>query len=217
MRDVYEFAKFFLKEGADSVPDSFDGNMKLQKLLVFADLINYAEYGKRLFDDDILAFRNGCVVEKVRIRYSKDYSNFKADSLQFEPDFDEHEYDVLNMTLGIFGEVSARELSELNHTFDFWKDAYERGTLSNGYHDKSRSVVDISSYPQDIQKIKDVIDAYKNSQKNAVSCETINGIRFFYDDFELTDTMIDELEAFSRDAEDPAYTVSLDGERLVIY
>ena len=33
MRDVYDFAKFFIKNGADSSPNTYDGNMKLQKLL----------------------------------------------------------------------------------------------------------------------------------------------------------------------------------------
>ena len=33
MRDVYDFARFFIKNGADSKPNTYDGNMKLQKLL----------------------------------------------------------------------------------------------------------------------------------------------------------------------------------------
>ena len=28
MRDVYDFAKFFIKNGADSSPNTYDGNMK---------------------------------------------------------------------------------------------------------------------------------------------------------------------------------------------
>ena len=42
MRDVYDFAKFFIKNGADSSPNTYDGNMKLQKLLVFAALATTA-------------------------------------------------------------------------------------------------------------------------------------------------------------------------------
>ena len=83
MRDVYDFAKYFIKNGADSLPNTYDGNMKLQKLLVFADMINVAEYGELLFDDEVLAFKNGCVVEKVRLRYKADYIGFKRDSDNF--------------------------------------------------------------------------------------------------------------------------------------
>ena len=80
MRDVYDFAKFFIKNGADSRPNTYDGNMKLQKLLVLADLANIAEYGEPLFGDQVLAFKNGCVVEKVRLRYKNDYVAFKTDA-----------------------------------------------------------------------------------------------------------------------------------------
>ena len=73
MRDVYDFAKYFIKNGADSKPNTYDGNMKLQKLLVLSDLANIAENGKLLFPDPVLAFQNGCVVEKVRLRYKNDY------------------------------------------------------------------------------------------------------------------------------------------------
>ena len=45
MRDVYDFAKYFIKNGADSKPNTYDGNMKLQKLLVLSDLANIAENG----------------------------------------------------------------------------------------------------------------------------------------------------------------------------
>ena len=87
MRDVYDFAKFFIKNGADSTPDTYDGNMKLQKLLVLADLASISEFGEPLFNDEILAFENGCVIEKVRLRYKNDYSEFKQESVDFQPDF----------------------------------------------------------------------------------------------------------------------------------
>ncbi len=217
MRDVYDLAKFFMKNDADSMPNTFDGNMKLQKLLLLADLANIAEYGEHLFDEQILAFKNGCVVEKVRLRYKNDYFGFKRDSEVFQPDFSEDEYNVLNLVLSIFGKASARELSDINHSFDFWKEAYDKGTDSTGFHDKSLSVVDIFSKPNDIEKMRDIINAYRETSKENVACEVINGITFYYDGFILTDEMIDQLESFSLSAEDDAYSVYLDEGRLVIY
>lgn len=64
MRDVYDFAKFFMKSGADSMPNTYDGNMKLQKLLVLSDMAHRSRCKQPLFGDDILAFENGLVVEK---------------------------------------------------------------------------------------------------------------------------------------------------------
>lgn len=217
MRDVYDFAKFFIKNGADSLPDTYDGNMKLQKLLVFSDFVNVTEYGKLLFGDQVLAFKNGCVVEKVRLRYRNDYSGFKKDSDSFQPDFSESEYAVLKLVLAVFGNATAKELSEINHTFNFWKSAFEKGTDSSGYHDKSRSVVDMLSQKEDIERMKEIILAYQESSNDMSAREVINGVTFYYDGFALTDEMIEQLEGFSYNAEDDSYTVYLDDGRLVIY
>lgn len=217
MRDVYDFAKYFIKNGADSNPNTYDGNMKLQKLLVLADLASIAEYGEPLFEDQVLAFQNGCVVEKVRLRYRNDYYGLKKDSDLYQPDFSESEYAILNLILAIFGKATARELSEINHTFDFWKDAYAKGTDDTGYHEKQLSVVDMLSHPEDIDRMKEIISAYREAAKDAVSSEIINGIKFCYDGFELTDDLIDKLETFSLSADDDTYSVYLDDGRLVIY
>lgn len=179
MRDVYEYAKFFIKNGADSTPNTYDGNMKLQKLLVFANLIYLAQYDEFLFDDDVLAFKNGCVIEKIRLRYRNDYYGLKQDSDRFEPDFTEKEYEVLKTALDIFGSATARELSEINHTFQFWNNAYQKGTDSNGYHDKSKSVVNFKEQPDDIEKMREVLYAYRQSVDEVTAKEVINGITFF--------------------------------------
>ena len=217
MRDVYDFAKYFIKNGADSRPNTYDVNMKLQKLLILADLANIAEYGEPLFGDQVLAFKNGCVVEKVRLRYKNDYVAFKRDSDAYQPDFTEREYIVLNLIMDIFGGASAKELSEINHTFHFWKLAFDHGTSSTGYHDKEQSVVDMMSQIDDINRMKEIISAYREAANDASACETINGVTFFYDGFVLTDDMIDQLESFSLSADDDAYSVYLDDGRLVIY
>ncbi|MCI9143620.1 MAG: SocA family protein [Lachnospiraceae bacterium] len=216
MRDVYEYAKFFIKNGADSTPNTYDGNMKLQKLLVFANLIYLAQYDEFLFDDDVLAFKNGCVIEKIRLRYRNDYYGLKQDSDRFEPDFTEKEYEVLKTALDIFGSATARELSEINHTFQFWNNAYQKGTDSKGYYDKSKSVVNFKEQPDDIEKMREVLDAYRQSVNEVTAKEVINGITFFYDGFTLTDDMIEKLEMFSLTAEDNAYSVYMDSGRLVI-
>ncbi len=217
MRDVYDYAKFFIKSDIKSMTDTFDGNMKLQKLLVFANLASIAEYGEPLFGDEILAFKNGCVVEKVRLRYRNDYAALKKDSLAFEPDFAEREYHILNMVLGIFGSTSAKELSEINHMLKCWNLAYNNGITSNGYHDKSLSVVHMEDFAEDIANMRQVLEAYKNSACDAMKYEVVNGVTYYYEGFELTEAIIDELENFSLSAEDDSYSVYLDDGKLVIF
>lgn len=217
MRNAVDIAKYFVKNNAETTPNTYDGNMKLQKLLAFADMIHIAEYGVPLYEDDVLAFKDGYVVEDIRQWYRSDYKSFKADSDKFIPDFNGQEYDVINATLGIFGDISARELSELSHSFESWSQTYKSAMSPNGYHDKKGSVVDFSRYPEDIEAIKKVVEAYKEWQESAKKSEVINGITFYYDDMSLTPSIIDRLEEFSHVCEDKAYTVYMDGERLVIY
>ena len=45
MRDIYDVAKYFIKNDADSFPNTYEGNMKLQSFFVFANMINVAKNG----------------------------------------------------------------------------------------------------------------------------------------------------------------------------
>lgn len=216
MRDVYDFAKFFIKNGADSIPNTYDGNMKLQKLLVFANFVNLVQFDELLFGDEILAFTNGCVIEKIRLRYKNDYYGLKRDSDNFEPDFTENEYKVLKTVLDIFGNATARELSEINHTFSFWNDAYKKGTSASGYHDKVKSVVNFNEQPSDIERMREVLAAHQQSVNDITASEVINGVTYYYDGFTLTDDIINQLEGFSLTADDDVYSVYLDEGKLVI-
>lgn len=217
MRDVYDFAKFFIKSGADSAPNTYDGNMKLQKLLVLADMAHIAQCQQPLFGEDILAFENGLVVEKVRLRYKNDYLGFKADSEKFNPDFTEDEYEALNVVIGVYGHLTARELSDLNHTFKSWKQAYKNGTSDNGYHDKNKSVVNFKAFPEDVEAVGRAIKAYEETQRNAPRREVVNGVAFYYNDIIITDEVIAELEKFSKVCEDNAYSIFMEDEKLVIF
>lgn len=218
MKDVFDFAKYFIKIGADTTPNTYDGNMKLQKLLMFANFACIAEYGELLFDEPMLAFKNGCVVEKVRLRYKNDYSAFKQESDSFQPNFTEKEQDILNITMKVFGVASAKELSELSHLFDFWKTAHNNSILDNGHYDKDRAIVHISKNSEDAERMRDIIHAFRNSKAETLSHETINGVTFYYDNsLVMTDTIISKLEDFSLSADEDAYSVYMDNGALVVY
>lgn len=175
MRDVYKVAKYFVKNDADSLPNTNEGNMKLQSLLVFANMINVAEYGELLFDDEVYVFKNGWFVGRVRLHHETDYSGLKRDSDIVELDFTDSEYAVLNMIMSIFGSASARELSEITHTLNFWKETdcfYKRNSFAN-----------MMLYDEEIDRIKEIINAYLESLKDVMVREIINGISFFMMDF----------------------------------
>ena len=56
---VFDYAKWFLENDLDTPRNTFKGNMKLQKLLFFAQLISLAKNNKLLFDEEFCAFENG--------------------------------------------------------------------------------------------------------------------------------------------------------------
>lgn len=219
MNTAYDYAKYFMSKGMDSFPNTFDGNMKLQKLLVFADLLSLAKYGSPLFDDKIMAFTNGYVVEDVRKEYQNNYAAFKAASDSFKPDFSDTEQIVMDYTEAIYGSMSAKELSDLSHDFDFWSESYNNGLSESGYHNKELSVISTDSMIREIGKVRNVIAAYEQTQQLESSFQYINGIRFYYtpSDLEMTDEIIGDLFEFSKSADESSYSVYYDNGELVVY
>lgn len=223
MATALDFAKVFIKKKLDTNPDTFDGNMKIQKLLVFANLISLAENGAPLFSDPIYAFTNGCVVEDVRLRYRNDYYGLKHESDLFEPKFTQEHNNVIDLTVRIFGDVPAKELSELNHSFEFWKRAWKRSGDITGFKNKERSLVSTDEMLAEIDRIKLVVETAKRNflEENLIEKshkEVINGITFYYSsDLEMTDDVLEYLEGFSKNADDSVYTMYMDDGNLVIY
>jgi len=89
-----DVALWFINQGLDNPSNTYDGNMKLQKLLYFAQLIYLAKYGDLLFEEPIYAYKNGAVVEKVRLTYKNHYEllaneayNSSFDSLNEEAQY----------------------------------------------------------------------------------------------------------------------------------
>ena len=219
MSGVFDFAKYFIKQNLDTSQNTFDGNMKLQKLLVFANLILLAERDMPLFDDEVLAFKHGCVIEKVRLRYKNDYPGFAADSRAFNPDFSQEEYDVLNLTVSLFGHLSARELSDLNHALPFWEETFLKSGDDTGLMDKKGAAVSPDMMRKDLDRFKIVLQAYRESQSENQAREVINDVVFFYTPNypALSDEIYEQLYKFSLSATEQAYSISVDDERLVIY
>lgn len=73
------------------------------------------------------------------------------------------------------------------------------------------------SQVEDINRMREIIRAYRETSNDVTAHETINGITFYYDGFVLTDEMIEQLENFSLLADDDTYSVYVDNGRLVIY
>jgi uncharacterized phage-associated protein len=116
-RRVAEFVIAFSHEHGDPV-----SNLKLQKLLYYAQAWFLAIYDKPLFDERIEAWVHGPAVPPV-------YGDFKKWSWQpincevAFPELDARIKEHLEEVMDVYGGMSAYELEKLTHSEDPWKSA----------------------------------------------------------------------------------------------
>ncbi|NME45136.1 SocA family protein [Faecalicoccus pleomorphus] len=149
-------------------------------------------------------------------KYRDEFYTLQNESKSFQLNFTDQEYKVLNLVINLFGSLSANDLSELNHTFRFWKEAYQNGLCSNGYHDKAQSKLDMSQFKDDIEKMAEILKAYKLSHEDSSKMIQINNVIFYYD-FEIKDEIKNRLQEFSLSVKEGVYTVYFDDGKMVIY
>ena len=118
-------AKWFLAENmVRNIQQDSDSitNLKLQKLLYYAQGTYYALKNCLLFNDAIVAWEHGPVVEKVYHEYKANGSN----GIQFNEDFEMSQIDnedmaILKDVFDVFGQYYAWKLRNMTHEEDPWK------------------------------------------------------------------------------------------------
>jgi len=101
-------------------------NLKLQKLLYFAQGAFLARFGHRLFSDPLMAWEHG----PVAVAVWREYRDFKSDAITPPADFDASALDpvvreILDEVYGTWGRYSAWTLREMTHRQGPWKDTAE--------------------------------------------------------------------------------------------
>ncbi len=161
-----DVAKWFCAQGIIENPNSREGNMKIQKLLFFAQLIYMAQNnGETMFDEEFKAFKDGVVLESVmknyREHYNEMFSNINLENLTFNSNLK----DTLEKTVFIFGDASAQELSELSHEFDVWNKYFEKSKNKFGIYVKKLSIIPYEELKKELDKIKEVLEAYRQTSE----------------------------------------------------
>lgn len=211
-----DIAKWFIKKKYDYPRNTFDGNMKLQKLLYFAQLIHTSKNGELLFDDEMRAYRNGTVINNVRLPY-RDMHTYLINKSKESLIFDHTTHETLQITEEIFGDMSPVELSELNHELDSWKLPYNASKIEHNEYDTGKSVIntDDKLFVDDVSKINEILESYTQENHTKIS-EEINGVTFYYDpnEMEITEDILMDLE--SCEFPDDTYTLTIDEQEEVI-
>lgn len=138
MLSVYKVADFFI-ELAQNENEEFMTNLRLQKLLYFAQGWSLARNGRPLFSEPVEAWVYGPV---VRSAYQK-YAPYRANPIiQAEEELDELSEDDMSLLLDVYryyGRYTASALVELSHKTQPWADAMQKGQNSEISHEAMRA------------------------------------------------------------------------------
>lgn len=125
-----EVAQYFLTL-VDEESGDLMTNLKLQKLLYYAQGWYLALYHRPLFHDPIEAWLHGPVVPSVYRQYSEWGSQPISRSEDFDPDsFDSDMQSFLNEVYEVYGQFSAWKLRNMTHEEEPWLKAQQGHVIS---------------------------------------------------------------------------------------
>ncbi|MBQ3450856.1 MAG: SocA family protein [Selenomonadaceae bacterium] len=132
MQTADNVARWFLSRNALkalSGETDFISNLKLQKLLYYAQGIYLALYDEPLFEAPIEAWQYGPVVEAVYQKYKDNGADGIKNFKNPEENFSETEESTLQFVQNAFGQFSAWKLSDMTHEESPWKNTPRNETI----------------------------------------------------------------------------------------
>ena len=119
----HDIAKYFLAQIDEDAGDLIS-NLKLQKLLYYAQGFNLALYDEPLFPESIEAWTHGPVVPEVY----HEYKDFGSNAIPIPSNVDFSKYDqqtreLLDEVYSVYGQFSAWKLRNMTHDEEPWKNA----------------------------------------------------------------------------------------------
>lgn len=130
-----DVAKWFLAYNREMMNEGdaeYISNLKLQKLLYYAQGCFLALRDQALFDDPIVAWKHGPVVENVYHLYKENGAN----GIVFDEKFDFSKIDddvetILEEVYDVFGQYSAWKLRNMIHNETPWKSTNQNSIIPN--------------------------------------------------------------------------------------
>ena len=132
MPTALDVANYFLAIAACEDDDGQAGEgltqLKLQKLLYYAQGFHIAIFGTRLFPDAMQAWEHGPVVQSIWDKFKQHGS---SPIPMLEPvstdELSDEQREMLNDVWNTYGQFSAWKLRNMTHDEPPWKDAYRPG------------------------------------------------------------------------------------------
>lgn len=143
MENVLNVAQYIFDEYKRQAKTSID-EMKLHKLLYFAQREAFAITGKQLFDGEFRGWKYGPVCCEIRNAFSPD--GIVVDT---SPVSDECAY-IVNNVVQEYGSIASWKLSELSHKEISWKNARKGLTAEQN----GNNLISISDIQEDAKKVR---------------------------------------------------------------
>lgn len=121
---AFDVADYFLYK-AQTDQQELLSNLKLQKMVYYAQGLYLAMHNKPIFKDEIKAWNYGPVIPELYTKYKK----YGSAGIPVSGSFDSNSIDddmkrFLDEVYSAFGQFSATRLSDLTHTDECWIKAY---------------------------------------------------------------------------------------------
>lgn len=128
MPTAHDVARYFVSLVDEEAGDSIS-NLKLQKLLYYAQGFNLAFYDKPLFGESIKAWMHGPVVPQVYHEY-KDFGSGPVSVIPVNlDDYSDQVRSLLDDVYTVYGQFSASKLRDLTHEEPTWKNTPQSETI----------------------------------------------------------------------------------------
>ncbi|RLC22006.1 MAG: hypothetical protein DRI57_00895 [Deltaproteobacteria bacterium] len=130
MMTCHDVAKYFLALMNEEAGDLIS-NMKLQKLVYYAQGFHQAIFEKPLFEADIEAWTHGPVIPELYDEYRK-YDSLplpKPDDMDYSV-YDKDVRELLDEVYAVFGQFSAWKLMNMTHEESPWRDTPPSSVIS---------------------------------------------------------------------------------------
>jgi uncharacterized phage-associated protein len=131
MLSCHDVAKYFLSLADEDAGDLIS-NLKLQKLVYYAQGFYLAIYDEPLFPEPIEAWTHGPVIPELYHAYKEYGSGFIPIPKELDDSiYDDQTRELLDDVYAVYGQFSAWKLRNMTHEEAPWQDFQPKGTISH--------------------------------------------------------------------------------------
>lgn len=202
MYNAKDVARWFLFNNKELCSGDRSGNIKLNKLLYFSNLMNNVIKGENLIKENFEKWDNGPVIPSI-------YRDYRYHSL-FENNVAEYNENcnneiILKIVNFVYGDNSAEELVDESHKHSIWYELNKNEYLDFSKIAKKEQLMMLNLY-----------NLYKDIDIDNIAKEKILDNTYYYykDEFDLTEDIVSELKKMEK-MEYPVFLEKIDGELVM--